>query len=72
MLRSEERKEPYNTLNITNKSWVKTATEKKREERKHSNAKKPYKSGKQDNNKKQNKKKQNTVSKDRQPGERRL
>ena len=39
------------------------ATEKKREEKKHSKTKEPYKSGKKHTHK---------VTKDRQPGERRL
>ena len=47
---SEERKEPYNTLNRTEQhrkrtEWKK-ATEKKREQTKHSNEKEPYKSAK--------------------------
>ena len=59
---SEERKEPYNTLNKreqhrTTTEWKKTVTEKKREEKKHSNTKEPYESAKK-----------NTVTKDRQLG----
>ena len=47
---SEERKEPYNILNRseqhrTTTEW-KMVTEKKREEKKHSNAKEPYESAK--------------------------
>ena len=41
-LRSEERKEPYNTLHRTN-NIVQELSEKKKEEKKHSNAKEPYK-----------------------------
>ena len=59
---SEERKEPYNILNRseqhrTTTEW-KMVTEKKREEKKHSNAKEPYESAK----------KKKKVTKDRQLG----
>ena len=58
---SEERKEPYNTLNKreqyrTTTEW-KMVTETKREEKKHSNTKEPYESAKK-----------NTVTKDRHFG----
>ena len=46
---SEDRKEPYKTENRTNNTVQELgemATETKREERKHSNAKEPHKSGK--------------------------
>ena len=45
---SEERKEPYKTLNRSEQHRTTTewemVTEKKREEKKHSNAKEPYES----------------------------
>jgi len=67
MLHSEERKQPYNTLNRTENTVQelseKMATEKKRAEKKHSNEE-LYKSGKK-------KKKKKRVTKDRQSGQRR-
>ena len=59
---SEDRKELYNTLNRTehttskNTEW-KMATENKREEKKHSIAKEPYKSAKKKKKKKRKRKK---------------
>ena len=45
-LHSEDRKEPYNTLNRTNKTVEELSKNGQRGEKKHSNAKHPYKSGK--------------------------
>ena len=49
-LHSEERKEPYNTLNRTNKIVQELSKNGQREEKKHFNAKEPYKSGKKQTN----------------------